>query len=357
MWHEDVAKRLEHAIVSPATPISDALARLDRAGTGVLLLAEPDRRLFGVVTDGDVRRAILSGESLDRPCTAIASRHPLVATPQMTEVETLHMMDHAREYVINHLPVIDAEGTIVGLVLRSDLTTIDHNAMSAVIMAGGFGTRLRPFTENVPKPMLPVGDKPLLELTVEKLRRSGIKRVNVTTHYLAEQISDHFGDGRAFGVEMEYVPEDRPLGTAGALRLMEPPDGPLLVLNGDILTSVDYQAMLAFHREHRASVTVGVRKYELQVPYGVIETDDALVRTLREKPLQRFLVNAGIYLLEPPVMRFIPEGRRFDMTDLIQVLIQEGCRVASFPIVEYWLDIGQVADYQQAQDDVKHARV
>lgn len=357
MWHEDVAKRLEHAIVPPATPISEALARLDRAGTGVLLLAEPDRRLFGVVTDGDVRRAILSGESLDRPCTAIASRHPLVATPEMTEVDTLHMMDHAREYVINHLPVIDAEGTIVGLVLRSDLTTIDPNAMSAVIMAGGFGTRLRPFTENVPKPMLPVGDKPLLELTVEKLRRSGIKRVNVTTHYLAEQISDHFGDGKAFGVEMAYVPEDRPLGTAGALRLMEPPDGPLLVLNGDILTSVDYQAMLAFHREHRASVTVGVRKYELQVPYGVIETDDALVRTLREKPLQRFLVNAGIYLLEPPVMRFIPEGRRFDMTDLIQVLIQEGCRVASFPIVEYWLDIGQVADYQQAQDDVKHARV
>lgn len=357
MWHEDVAKRLEHAITPPETPISEALARLDVAGTGVLLLAGADRCLVGIVTDGDIRRHILAGEPLDRPCVAIASRNPLVASPDMTDAEVLHLMDRARDYVIDHLPVVDGTGHIAGLVLRSDLVSTDHAGMSAVIMAGGFGTRLRPLTETVPKPMLPVGDKPLLELTVERLRRSGIKRVDVTTHYLADCISDHFGDGRAFGVEMRYVPEDRPLGTAGALRLMEPPDGPLLVLNGDILTSVDYQALLAFHREQRADVTVGVRKYELQVPYGVIEAEGALVQTLREKPVQSFLVNAGIYLLEPPVMRYIPEDERFDMTDLIQRLVREHRRVATFPIIEYWLDIGQIADYEQAQNDVKHARV
>ncbi|MBX6331157.1 MAG: nucleotidyltransferase family protein [Gemmatimonadaceae bacterium] len=357
MWHEDVTKRLELAIVPPSLTIADALARLDRAGTGVLLLADDDRVLFGIVTDGDIRRHILSGESLDVPCANIATRTPLVATPETTKAEALHLMDHARDFVLNHLPVVDADRRIVGLVLRSDLVSTDHAGLSAVIMAGGFGTRLRPLTDTVPKPMLPVGDRPLLELTVERLRRSGIKRVNVTTHYLADAISNHFGDGHAFGVDMRYVPEDRPLGTAGALRLMEPTDEPLLVLNGDILTTVDFQALLAYHREHRADVTVGVRKYELQVPYGVVECDGALVRALREKPVRTFLVNAGIYLLEPSVMGFIPEGRRFDMTDLIQSLLDAGRRVASFPIVEYWLDIGRMADYEQAQDDVKHARL
>jgi NDP-sugar pyrophosphorylase family protein len=204
--------------------------------------------------------------------------------------------------------------------------------------------------------MLTLGDRPLLELTIERLRNAGIKRMNVTTHYLPEVISNHFGDGTAFDVEISYVEEDRPLGTAGGLKLLEASNETLLVINGDIITEVDFRAMLAYHRDHGADVTVGVRQFELQVPYGVIECDGMRVRRVQEKPLLNFLVNAGIYLLEPTVYRYIPEGHRFDMTDLIERLVEKGRHVVSFPIVEYWLDIGQKADYERAQEYVRNGR-
>jgi NDP-sugar pyrophosphorylase family protein len=203
---------------------------------------------------------------------------------------------------------------------------------------------------------LPVGDRPLLQLTIEQLREAGVRRVNIATHYLSEKINSYFGDGREFGIELKYVTEEHPLGTAGALGLIPISDEPLLVINGDILTKVDFRAMLSFHRENKADLTVAVSQYDLQVPYGVIECEGPRVHNVREKPLLRFLINAGIYLLEPSVHRFIPNSQRFDMTDLIQRLIKEGCLVVSFPIVEYWLDIGKHADYQQAQEDMKNGR-
>jgi NDP-sugar pyrophosphorylase family protein len=177
--------------------------------------------------------------------------------------------------------------------------------------------------------------------------------VNVSTHYLADKISDHFGNGQAFDVDINYVHEDRPLGTAGGLKLMEVPDETLLVINGDIVTDVDFRSMLAYHREHGAAATVGVCRYDLQVPYGVIECDGSRIRKVQEKPVLNFLVNAGIYLLEPVVYRFIPKGDRFDMTDLIERLVEKGRHVVSFPIVEQWLDIGRKDDYEQAQKIVR----
>jgi NDP-sugar pyrophosphorylase family protein len=191
-----------------------------------------------------------------------------------------------------------------------------------------------------------------MELTVEQLRLAGIHRVNVATHYLADQIVGHFGDGQEFGVQIDYLREDEPLGTAGALRLLPAGDEPLLVINGDVLTRVDFRALLAFHREQRAELTVGVRAYEIEVPYGVVHCQGARVTRLEEKPHYQFLVNAGIYLLEPEVQAAIPEGRRFDMTDLIEGLIDQGRSVVSFPIVEYWLDIGRLADYERANEDM-----
>jgi NDP-sugar pyrophosphorylase family protein len=266
-------------------------------------------------------------------------------------------MDHGREFVVNHLPLVDEQGRVAGILLRSDLVSSNLPAVSAVIMAGGFGTRLRPLTEHIPKPMLPVGDRPLLERTIGRLRDAGIRRVHVSTHYLSEMITNYFGDGQAFGVDLRYVAEDRPLGTAGALKLMDQRHEPLLVINGDILTSVDFRDMLAHHRAHRADVTIGVRQYDLQVPYGVVERSGAYVSALREKPVMCFLVNAGIYLLEPSVYRYIPDGETFDMPDLIQRLLDDGRPVVSFPIVEYWLDIGRHDDYEQAQEDVRQGRV
>jgi NDP-sugar pyrophosphorylase family protein len=223
--------------------------------------------------------------------------------------------------------------------------------MQAVVMAGGFGTRLRPLTEQVPKPMLPVGNRPLLELIIDQLRRAGIPRVNLTTHYQQEVITKHFGNGDGFGIEIHYVQEDQPLGTAGALGLLEFSDEPLLVINGDILTRVDFHAMLDFHREHRADMTVAVRQQEIHLPYGVVETNGVTIHGIVEKPVLSHFMNAGFYLLNPQVCQYIPVGQPYDMPDLILRLIGEGYKIVSFPVREYWLDIGRIEDYQQAIAD------
>jgi NDP-sugar pyrophosphorylase family protein len=224
-------------------------------------------------------------------------------------------------------------------------------------MAGGFGTRLRPLTEDVPKPMLPIGNRPLMEVMINQLRKAGIHRINVTTHYMPEKIIEHFGDGSAFGVELNYVNEERPLGTAGGVSLIDAPSTPLLVMNGDLLTDINFQEMYAYHQEQSAALTVAVRKYEFTVPYGVVESEDGFVTRLVEKPSLGFFVNAGIYLLEPEAFARIPKQQHINMTEIIDLLVVEGKRVASFPIHEYWLDIGQHADYQKAQEDMKRGKV
>lgn len=340
---------LSRVLISPDETITRAIAHLDQAGTGALLLGGDDDRLFGILTDGDIRRAILRNESLEQPCGNIASRNPVTVTPDTPPATVLQTMD---KFDVNHVPVIDGDGTIAGLLLRSDLIR-DNGHVAAVIMAGGFGTRLRPLTENVPKPMLPVGDRPLLERTISQLRDSGIRRVNITTHYLADKITSYFGDGREFGVELNYVSEDRPLGTAGCLRLVRDHEEPLLVINGDILTGVRFSDLVAYHQELGADVTVGVRKFDMQVPHGVVDCEGPRLLRMREKPQLSFLINAGIYLLQPRVYRYLPDKESFDMPELIQSLLQKGRHVVTFPITEYWLDIGRPGDYAQAQEDVK----
>lgn len=190
-----------------------------------------------------------------------------------------------------------------------------------------------------------------MELTLEKLHNAGIEHVDISTNYRAANIVDHFGDGKAFGIELNYIQEDQPLGTAGALGLMKTPKGTLLVINGDIITHVDFGTMLAYHQEHKADITVGVRQYSVEVPYGVLECEGPNVRKLKEKPQVTFLVNAGIYLLEPSVYDSISRGEHLDMTELIQRLLDSKRPIVSFPIIEYWLDIGQPADYERAQND------
>ncbi|MCI0627130.1 MAG: nucleotidyltransferase family protein [Acidobacteria bacterium] len=348
MTKPGTGKRLDLAIISPSASIREAIARLDAAGTGALVLCSHGRTLCGFLTDGDVRRAILRGRSLEEPCASVASMTPVVAPDSVSSMEALRMMNL---HDINQLPVVDQDGRVLNLLLRQDLVTEKDLALSAVIMAGGFGTRLRPLTEQVPKPMLPVGDRPLLERTLEQLRKSGIREVNLTTHYLHESIQRHFGNGEAFGVRLNYIREHHPLGTAGGLRLLKPTTGPLLVMNGDILTGVRFDEMLHFHRRQQADATVGVRQYEFQVPYGVVECEEMRVMQLQEKPAFSFFINAGTYLLEPSVFEHIPEGQRFDMTDLLKVLLEKACTVAAYPIIEYWLDVGRHEDYQQAQHD------
>ncbi len=347
-------QRLASTLIDPGATITDAVQRLDLAGTGALLLGDSAGKLQGLLTDGDVRRALLRGVSFDQPCSSIATAEPVCVDEGALAAEALRIMNQ-RE--VNHLPVVDASGTLTGLLLRRDLVNDETVPVSAVIMAGGFGSRLRPLTNAVPKPMLPVGDRPLLERTIARLRDSGIRRVNVTTHHLADQIKSHFGDGEAMGVDIHYVSEERPLGTVGGLKLVDQLKEPVLVINGDILTGVNFGDLVGFHRKSGADATVCVRKYEVQVPYGVVDVDGIWLQGVREKPSVGFFVNAGIYLLEPGVQKYIPEGERFDMTDLIARLLADGRRVATFPIVEYWLDVGQPADYAQAQRDVETSRI
>jgi dTDP-glucose pyrophosphorylase/CBS domain-containing protein len=352
---------IQKLFIRPQDSIKLAAECINRNQRGLAaLVVDGQQKLLDIVTDGDIRRAILDGISLDTHVATLRSRKAqtafptaVVASASLNKAELLVFM---RMRGIQQVPLVDAAGRVVDLVKLSDLLPNGALAVQAVVMAGGLGTRLRPLTTDLPKPMLPVGDRPLLELTIENLKTAGIQRVSVTTHFRPEKIREHFGDGREFGVEISYLNEDTPLGTAGALALMEDAGEPLLVINGDILTQVDYRSMMGFHRDHRADLTVAVRQYDLQVPYGVLECDGPYVQKVREKPVYNYFVSAGIYILEPSVRKLIPRGRRFDMPDLINSLIESKHKVVSFPVVEYWLDIGQHVDYAQAQEDVEAGR-
>jgi dTDP-glucose pyrophosphorylase/CBS domain-containing protein len=351
---EAARERLSSAMVSPGISISEALSRLDLAGTGGLAVCDSDRKFLGVLTDGDVRRAVLRGVSLEDPVETITNRDPIIARGPISGSEALQLMT---AHDVNHLPLVDNDGHLVEFLLRRDLINETAPPLSAVIMAGGFGRRLLPLTQQVPKPMLPVGDRPLLERTIEQLRRSGISDVSLTTHYLSDSIVNHFGSGEAFGVRINYSTEDQPLGTAGGLRLLKRPEGPFVVMNGDILTAVPFDEMLRYHRRQGAELTVGVRKHEVYVPFGVVECDDVRITELHEKPSITLFINAGVYLLEPTAYDFIPEGQRFDMTDLIKAMLEAQRKVISFPIIEYWQDVGRIEDYRQAQADTRDSRI
>jgi dTDP-glucose pyrophosphorylase/CBS domain-containing protein len=347
-------------IVTQRDTIRMTIAVIESRSKGIALVIDQERRLLGTITDGDIRRAILAGADLDAPVETLLARRgdslypsPITAPFGTTAAELLKLMQERR---VRQMPLLDAAGRVADLVTLDELLPDHPISLQAMIMAGGLGMRLRPLTETMPKPMLPVGDRPLMERTVEQLRHAGIRQVSIATCYMGEKIVAHFGDGHDFGVELNYVAEDRPLGTAGALGLMPPPGDTLLVINGDILTEVDFRTMLAYHQEHQAILTVGVRKYELNVPYGVVESSGVFVSGLKEKPCLSFFVNAGIYLLEPEAHGHIPINHRFDMTDLIQLLLDQGKPVVSFPIIEYWLDIGQHADYARAQEHAELVR-
>lgn len=347
-------RRLDSTVISPTTSLSDAIALLDKAGTGALLLCTSGQILCGLLTDGDIRRAILQGKSMDIQCVTIASQNPVAAPHSISTREALDLMNL---HDIHHLPVVDESNRVVEFLLRKDLVPDVRLDLPAVIMAGGYGKRLLPLTESVPKPMLRVGDRPLLELTIEQLQRAGIRDVSLTTHYLPECIVNHFGDGEDFGVRLNYLKEDYPMGTAGGLQQMKRPESTFLVINGDVITEVPFTEMLLYHRKHAAILTVGLRKYEVSVPFGVVECEDVRITKVQEKPSLSFFINAGTYLLEPSAYDCIPKGQPFDMTDLMQKLLEAGQRVVGFPITEYWLDVGRHEDYQKAQTDVLSGRI
>jgi dTDP-glucose pyrophosphorylase/CBS domain-containing protein len=347
--------------VTTDVSVERAMLIIDRDGEGATLVIDENVRLLGTLTDGDIRRGLLNGVEMSAPVSRLLEAKsktkfaiPVTAPAGTPDDELLRLMN---ENSIRHIPMLNESGQVVDLGLLRTLVLDQVLPLTGVVMAGGRGERLRPLTADMPKPMLTVGDKPLLERIVEQMQQSGIGRVCVTTHYKPEKITSHFGDGAEFGVTIDYVTEDQPLGTAGALRLLDRQSSTLLVVNGDILTRVDFRAMLDYHRESAGALTIGVRKHETTLPFGVVQCEGSQVTGIVEKPRSEVLINAGIYLVEPALLPMIPEGRRYDMTDLIRAALESGLRVEAFPIREFWLDVGRPEDYRQAEADVKAGRL
>jgi len=354
---EDIADLL----VSLDTSIRDAMVRINASGKGIVLAVGLNRRLIATITDGDIRRAILSGINLDSSLATLLSQRegtlrPVTARPGSDNALLLQLM---RENNLRHIPMVREDQVPVGLALLSDLIHISELKLGAVVMAGGHGTRLRPLTNETPKPMLPVGNRPLLEDTINHIRASGIRHVHLTTHYKPEVIRSHFKNGNDFGVDISYTDEAQPLGTAGALGNLPDVNDRLLVINGDILTRLNFRAMLEFHEDHRADITMVVREYAVTVPYGVVTTgeDGVSISGITEKPTLRHFVNAGIYLLNQGVSHLLGRGERCDMPELIERALAAGRKAVCFPVGEYWLDIGSKSDYEKAQADYMAGRV
>lgn len=338
-------------LVPPTAPIRDALVIMGKARRQIALVVDQDNRLVGTVTDGDVRRGILNDIAAGRPVSEIMHPAPLTIFMDTTRADQILLMQTKN---IHQLPVVDDNRSVVGLVTMDEL--IEHGAAGkpnmAVLLVGGLGSRLRPLTDDKPKPLIPVGGRPVLETIVRQLHKHGIHRLVFAVNHMASAIKDHFGTGEAFDVDIQYLEEDQPLGTAGPLGLLNKvPDVPFIVMNGDILTNVDFSSLLSYHTSTQAMATVATRTFEIEVPFGVIENDGHIITSIVEKPTRQFQVNAGIYIFEPEVLRNIPSGVHRDMPDLLTGLIQNGETVSGFPIHEYWIDIGRLEDFNQASGE------
>ncbi|MDX1346908.1 MAG: nucleotidyltransferase family protein [Thiomicrorhabdus chilensis] len=333
--------------VDETASIKQALTVLDKEALQIVLVVNQSGILMGTLTDGDVRRALLRGVGLDDCVLLAMNAMPTVGLQSQSETAWKRKI---LEKSIRHLPIVDAEQHVIGLFY--DKKEVQKRLNPVVLMLGGLGTRLRPLTESVPKPMLRVGDRPILETIVTHIAEQGFVNFYFCINYLGEQIRSYFGDGSQWGVNIEYIEEDERMGTAGALSLLpEVPELPFIVMNGDLLTKVNLSALLDFHTEHHNIATACVREYAQQVPYGVVEIDGARVTQLVEKPVYRYFVNAGIYALSPQAMDKVPEQAFYDMPTLIDEVLAEKGPVGGFPITEYWMDIGQMPDFEQAQAD------
>ncbi|TSE26344.1 UTP--glucose-1-phosphate uridylyltransferase [Tepidimonas sediminis] len=330
--------------------IRRAIEVIDRGAKRIALVVDEAGRLLGTVTDGDVRRGILRHLGLDAPVAEVMNPQPRVLRPGYGREEALRLLGSAQ---VLQVPIVGEGGVLVGLETLTDLLKRPRLENPVFLMAGGFGTRLRPLTDDCPKPMLPVGGRPMLEHILQDLVDYGFYRFYISVHYLREKVIQHFQDGSRWGVTIQYVHEDTPLGTAGALGLLpkEAVQRPLIVVNGDIMTRVNYEALLQDHDRHTPAATVCTRQYDFQVPYGVIEHDEQRITDIIEKPVHHFFVSAGIYVLAPQVVHAVEPNVRLDMPDLLKRQIKSGREVRMFPVHEYWLDIGRVGDFELAQRD------
>jgi len=342
-----VTEEIYHqAMLSLDSTIQDAISNLDKVAIKIVLVVNELGKLEGTISDGDIRRGLLRGFDLKSPIESIIHRNSLVVSPEIRRETVLQLMVVNK---IQQIPIVDEQHYVVGLHLWDEISTIPVRPNLFVIMAGGMGTRLRPYTENCPKPMLLVSEKPMLEHIIERAKREGFTHFVVAIHYLGHIIEDYFGTGDRMGVRIDYLREQSPLGTAGALGLLNPwPNLPFIVTNGDVLTDIHYGQLLDFHIYHSATATMAVRVHEWQHPFGVVKTKGIDIIGFEEKPVFRSHINAGIYVLEPEVLNFLESGFYCDMPTLFERLQGKAKCTAAYPIHEPWLDVGRPDDLHQA---------
>ncbi len=339
-------KEWKKVLVLPYTKIQEVILLVEMNASQIALVVDDENKLLGTVTDGDVRRGILKGIPLDSPVERIMNASPVTIPEIKDKKSVFHILKMNK---LRHLPVVDDSGRVTGLERLDDLIQSPKNENWVVIMAGGPGNRLRPLTDNCPKPMLPVGDKPVLETILDNFIEQGFCRFCFSLHYKAEQIEAYFGNGSRWGVEIRYIREESMMGTAGSLSLFpERTEKPVIVMNGDILTTLSFEQLLNFHLDHHARATVAVSTYDFQIPFGVVKVNKDRLVGFEEKPVYTNFVNAGIYVLAPKVLDEIPRGVYFDMNDLLESMLGNGENIAIFPIREYWIDIGTKENLCQA---------
>lgn len=335
------------AVVGPDVSLRVGIAVVDKVGQQVALVVSPGGFLVGILTDGDIRRAVLAGKDLNTPVSAVMSKHPATTRVSATRDEMLSIM---RARVIHHLPLLDGAGRLAGLATMSDLVGIADRPNWVVLMAGGLGVRLRPLTNEVPKPLLHVGGRPILETALQSFAEQGFRHIFLAVNYKSDMVRAHFGNGESWGVQVQYLQEPSQLGTAGSLSLLPSvPTDPLIVMNGDLLTRTDFGSLLAFHQAQGATATMAVRPYDVEVPYGVVSVDGTHITEIQEKPVHRHFINAGIYALSPDAIQHLPTDRSFDMPELFERLISLGRTAVAYLLRESWIDIGRLEELERAR--------
>lgn len=342
-------ERWRQAILPVKTSIQHAIRSLDQTSIKIVMVVNEAGELEGTISDGDIRRGLLKGLNLSSPIVSVIHRNALVVTPEMGREMVLQLMGANK---IQQIPIVNEQRHLVGVHLWDEITSFPARSNLMIIMAGGMGKRLRPFTETCPKPLLPVAGKPMLEHIIERAKLEGFSHFVLAVHYLGHMIESHFGNGEKLGVRIDYLNEKSPLGTAGALSLLSPrPAAPFVVTNGDVITDIHYGELLDFHVRHSAMATMAVRMYEWQHPYGVVQTRGIEIVGFEEKPVARSHINAGVYVLEPDALNLLSQEAHCDMPTLFERLQSKAMQTVAYPMHEPWLDVGRPDDLNRANTE------
>lgn len=346
---------LNNHIILQSESVRLALTKLDKlASDAILFVVDEDGKLLGSLTDGDLRRGFIKDLGFEDSILDYIQKSPISISK---DNYTLKQLEDYKKNNFKIIPILNEDGVIIDILnFRIQQTIIPADV---VLMAGGEGKRLRPLTENIPKPLLKVGDKPIIEHNIDRLINVGVKNINLSINYLGEKIRDHFGDGSAKNAKIKYVCEDRPLGTVGSILLVENffyDD--IIVMNSDLLTNIDFADFFNVYKESNADMAVAATSYHVDVPYAVLEVgEENRVSSLKEKPRYTYYSNAGIYIIKRAILEMIPIDEFYDITDLMKKILINGKKLVTYPITGYWLDIGKHEDFKKAQEDIKHIKL